>query len=273
MESQGTQHRMPEFHLEALASVLAPLSIEPSTGEPYLRLPAPHQHIILSRPCETSIDIAAMVQNLNDLRVARPLGGSPFPFAEADAQGWIARRRADTGATIAELYEAAAAARGKTVVWARALPLCVVRDTSVGAGTTIQEGRFIGTISFRRHDFDVGRLDETEREQLEVENEAKEAGDPNIVWELGDWLDPEYHGQGIMTAAVRCVLEQWAVPRMNAHHVVVTMYLGNKASVRVFEKNGFRLIDDVPDCAEIMESKGGGRTGLHVLEWRRALAD
>ena len=39
--------------------------------------------------------------------------------------------------------------------------------------------------------------------------------------------------------------------------------------MRVFEKMGFRRLPDVPDWGSIAESKGGGRTGLHVMEWQQ----
>lgn len=46
-------------------------------------------------------------------------------------------------------------------------------------------------------------------------------------------------------------------------------FTGNLGSVRVFEKIGFRRIGDFEDVIQFPESKGGARTGLHVLEWKR----
>lgn len=54
---------------------------------------------------------------------------------------------------------------------------------------------------------------------------------------------------------------------MGVRKIIVTAFKGNQASVRVMEKNGFVLKDTVDDCVSIRESKGGGRMGLHVLEW------
>lgn len=56
---------------------------------------------------------------------------------------------------------------------------------------------------------------------------------------------------------------------MNAHHVITAAFTGNLGSVRVFEKIGFRRIGDFEDVIQFPESKGGARTGLHVLEWKR----
>ena len=72
-----------------------------------------------------------------------------------------------------------------------------------------------------------------------------------------------------MTAAVRTIMREWAIPRMNAHIMQGTAYTGNIASVKVFLKNGFEETGYVEDCVTIAESKGGGVVGLHCLEWRR----
>ena len=72
-----------------------------------------------------------------------------------------------------------------------------------------------------------------------------------------------------MTAAVRTMMREWVIPRMNAHIIQGTAYMGNIGSVKVFLKNGFEETDQVENCVTIAESKGGGSVGLHVLEWRR----
>ena len=81
-------------------------------------------------------------------------------------------------------------------------------------------------------------------------------------------MDPAWHGQGIMTAVIRALVHDWAVPRMNARHICVSIVAGNIASVRVFEKNGFKRLPDVHNVVQMPESKGGLLTGLHRLEWR-----
>lgn len=44
-----------------------------------------------------------------------------------------------------------------------------------------------------------------------------------------------------MTVAIRTLIHEWMVPRMNARQMRVEVIKGNAASVRVFEKNGFVL--------------------------------
>ena len=83
------------------------------------------------------------------------------------------------------------------------------------------------------------------------------------------WLDPEYHGQGVMPAAMNAVIHQWAVPRMNVCNIIGNPFKGNANSRRVFEKNGFRYIGETAN--DIIEKglSDGARTGLYLLEWKR----
>ena len=83
-----------------------------------------------------------------------------------------------------------------------------------------------------------------------------------------DWLNASHRGQGVMSAVVKTLMQEWAIPRMNVRFMIVSAYIGNRASLRVFEKNGFSYVKDVQDVIQFPESKGGGMKGLHVLEWR-----
>ena len=80
-----------------------------------------------------------------------------------------------------------------------------------------------------------------------------------------DWLDPAYHGRGIMTAVVKTVIHDWAIPRMNARHFRVSAFVGNQGSVRVFEKLGFQHYKKLDDWVQLPESRGGSKRSLHIL--------
>ena len=70
-----------------------------------------------------------------------------------------------------------------------------------------------------------------------------------------------------MSAAVGAVIKQWMVPHLNAHKIRADVFEGNPGSVRVFEKNGFKLLESV---RVKWPGPGGGRIqGMHVLEWER----
>jgi hypothetical protein len=54
------------------------LRANPTTGEVFLRLPAPHENIIITPPRES--DAADLVLILNDTRVYKFLVGPPIPY-------------------------------------------------------------------------------------------------------------------------------------------------------------------------------------------------
>lgn len=58
-------------------------------------------------------------------------------------------------------------------------------------------------------------------------------------------------------------MQQWGIPRMGVRRMVVTALDGNKASVRVFEKKGFRLRKTIDEAMDVR----GTKRGVHVLEW------
>ena len=68
-----------------------------------------------------------------------------------------------------------------------------------------------------------------------------------------------------MTAVIGALINQWMVPHLNARKIRTEAFEGNIGSVRVFEKNGFKLLETVkverngPGCGRI--------EGMHVLEW------
>lgn len=64
--------------------------------------------------------------------------------------------------------------------------------------------------------------------------------------EMGYWLDPAFHNLGIMTEAVRGVLE-FGFTKMNLHKITIQHLSVNDASRRVIEKSGFRLLGEQRD--------------------------
>ncbi|KAJ7242581.1 acyl-CoA N-acyltransferase [Mycena haematopus] len=113
------------------------------------------------------------------------------------------------------------------------------------------------------------REDGTEPWELEGTGRASQGTprrDPNDpdIWTLGDYLAPSHHGQGIMSDAFNTLLHQWGVPRMGVRRMVVTTLEGNKGSVRVFEKQGFKFRKTIEDAMEVR----GTMRGVHVLEWK-----
>lgn len=58
--------------------------------------------------------------------------------------------------------------------------------------------------------------------------------------ELGYWLAEPYWGRGIVTGAVRAMVE-YGFQELGLHRIFAEPYAGNKASARVLEKAGFTL--------------------------------
>ncbi|KZV99031.1 hypothetical protein EXIGLDRAFT_726514, partial [Exidia glandulosa HHB12029] len=198
------------------AANLHPLKVDPTTGEVYLQLPAPYEHIVLTLQRES--DAPVLMQHFNDPRIYMNLPGTPYPYTEEHARWWLEQITPPAQAVLADLRA------GKQYVGS--IPVCAIRDTRTSDGH-VAGAKIIGDIGISR--FVWNDLHDTElAKRLAEENAAKEVGDPSIVWAMGcaDWMDPAYHGQGIMTAVIRTLIHDWAVPRMNVKHINVSAFLG-----------------------------------------------
>lgn len=69
-----------------------------------------------------------------------------------------------------------------------------------------------------------------------------------------------------MTAVVRTLLHEWAVPRMGVHQIRVETFSNNIRSRRVFEKTGFVYEKTVP--VHKVLSSGGVVEGMDILWWK-----
>lgn len=123
----------------------------------------------------------------------------------------------------------------------------------------------IGDIDLKRELPDVAWA-----EKEDADNLLKPAGDPTIVWTIGDYLAPSHRRRGIMSAALRTLIEGWAIPRMNCRTMMVTAFVGNVASVGVFKKVGFEYVKDIEDAIALPEGRGGHLKSLHILKWEYA---
>ena len=70
-----------------------------------------------------------------------------------------------------------------------------------------------------------------------------------------------------MSAAVGAIINQWMIPHLNAHKIRTVAIEGNIGSVRVFEKNGMKLLGTVK--VDRFSETRGRIEGVHVLEWER----
>ncbi|KAH7915628.1 hypothetical protein BJ138DRAFT_1054409 [Hygrophoropsis aurantiaca] len=212
-------------------SQLYPLEVNPSTGEPFLRLPAPNDNIIITPPRYEDEPLFGPI--INHPEVSIWLEGPPIPYRDEDASFWIniVKPKADT--LINDLREEEKRNPDGPLKLVDDCPISHLREVLPDGSDT-----FIGCIGVHRAQFEEV-LDAEERAEKFEENNAKEAGDPTIRWTFGDYLAPSHHRRGIMSAAMKIVLDKWVVPRMGARSMTGYAFAGNRGSRRVFENSGF----------------------------------
>ncbi|KAJ7492083.1 hypothetical protein FB451DRAFT_1216925 [Mycena latifolia] len=227
---------------------LHPLEVNPTTGEPFLRL-ASHKNIILT-PTRLS-DGPAIIPLLNDERVYYWLSSPPFPYLPEHAVWWLNQAKEKSDKLLAELE----AARGDpTLKIVDGCPVSTIREVK-DDGTDVFLGSIVLDLAGQPWELEgSGRLSQ--------ETPRRDPSDPDI-WTLGDYLAPSHHRQGIMSDGFKTLLREWGIPRMGVRRMVVTALAGNKGSVGVFEKNGFKLRKTIDDAIDVR----GTMRGVHVLEW------
>ncbi|KAH7920687.1 hypothetical protein BV22DRAFT_1039546, partial [Leucogyrophana mollusca] len=236
-------------------SQLYPLEVNPTTGEPFLRLPAPNENIIITPPRLS--DELCLAPIINHPKVSVWLEGPPIPYLDEYALPWLKSLIEKTDAVLTELREEEKRNPDG--------PLKIVGDCPVRhLREVLEDGSdiYIGDLGINRAQLEEV-LDKDERaKQVEVNN-AKEIGDPTIRWTFGDYLAPSHHRRGIMSAAMKLVLEKWAVPRMGVRFMTGYTFAGNRGSVRVFEKSGFEFKRTL-DSGKVVR---GEHKILNYLEW------
>ncbi|KAF8808011.1 acyl-CoA N-acyltransferase [Phlegmacium glaucopus] len=235
---------------------LYPLEINQQTKEPFLRL-RKHKNIILTPPRWEDAD--ALFSSGNDPRVNEWLTG-PVPYPMDAANNFLSRIVPAATKFFEEMEDFK---NDTTLKVVDECPVRAIREVQ-DDGTEI----YIGDIGISRckHGELIGLngVDWENGSKHKEVNDALEVGDPRILWALGDFLMPSHHRQGIMTDAIDTLLHEWAIPRMKVRHVMVAAFTGNEASVKVFLRNGFKMINIYENYKEIR----GKMRGLHVMEWK-----
>ena len=148
------------------------LQVNPTTGEVFLRLPAPYENIIITPPRYS--DAADIVSILNDPRVYKSLIGPAFPYHHHHAMDWLGRMKNRSDKVLEDLHE------GKTVVDGCPVQhICEVQPD----GTEL----YLGDLSVSRNGW-LEVEDKDLRAKMTSENLEKPVGDPSIVWTMGGML-------------------------------------------------------------------------------------
>lgn len=164
--------KMRRVRLERQINKMNTLQVNPTTGEVFLRLPAPHENVIITPPRYS--DVADIVLILNDPRVYKFLVGPPFPYQPHHAVEWVEAVKNRMDKILEDLRE------GKTIV--DGCPVQYIREVQPD-GTEL----FLGDVSVTRSGWPEV-IDEDLREKLTKENLEKPVGDPSIVWTMGGAL-------------------------------------------------------------------------------------
>ncbi|OQV04342.1 Acetyltransferase GNAT domain-containing protein [Cladophialophora immunda] len=242
-----------------------------------IAVPHPTLRLALTPPRES--DGAAVILGLNHPKVYMNLNGPPYPYTEQDRQEWYAKISSNWKQNWSELVtirkrEQSTPADYSQRSWLGRHWTSTIRHFE--ESDTDSYGKFIGEIGVERESF-LYILDEEQRNRRKEENDKLQAGDPNITWEIGFWLIPEYHGRGIMAAALQQLMAEVIIPHMNVHKLVGTYFEHNLPSRRVFEKCGFTFETVVPNAVAVNPAKIGGiegrKVGVGVLKWERELGD
>lgn len=152
---------------------LQPLTIDEESNEPYLRLPDPHSHIIITPfRLQDALDIVPI---LNDERVYKWMTGPPYPYLLEDAEAWITMMKEKSDKLVETLGKAPGLEELQLV---DGCPVHTLREVK-------EDGKqvFLGDISFIRCRWDD--LDADQRKKLVDENESRVPGDPELIWSVG----------------------------------------------------------------------------------------
>ncbi|KAJ3489612.1 hypothetical protein NLI96_g2014 [Meripilus lineatus] len=258
---------------------LQPLQVHPITGEPILRLPHPHENIIITPPRMS--DGPALVTTLNDLRVCQWLESPPYPYTDDDADYWLRMVKDGSDTVLQELKDAFDEESGsQRSCLVGSCPVSFLREVQKD-GTEI----YLGSIGVERCHYP--ELENgPEKAKLVKENADRDVGDPEIVWCIGgivlfvipgclciysdaDYLVASHHNRGIMSAAAGTIIREWVIPKMAARKIRVETFVGNVGSRRVFEKNGFVLAETVTFSKERVTNSGTRQQGMDIL-WLRS---
>ncbi|KAF6748453.1 hypothetical protein DFP72DRAFT_576588 [Ephemerocybe angulata] len=248
---------------------LAPLEVNPATDEPFLRIEG-FDDIIITPPRWD--DAPRFMPYLNDPRVYQWMQGPPVPYLLSDARKWLGHIRSLSDNVLADLE---AARDTPELITVGDCPVSMIRkvnedgsELQIGAIDIVRCCRW-GEVVKSPEDPDIYVVDLTRKVENAKINYERDVGDPEIIWEFGDYLAPAFHGRGIMTAAVKTIMKKWALPRMNTRIVRAVTFSGNIGSKKVFLKNGFRHIITLPDHTIV---RGETKT-LDVYQWELAQSE
>lgn len=155
---------------------LYPLEVNPHTREPFLRLPAPNDNIILTPPRWS--DEKCLAPIINDPGISIWLEGPPIPYRDEYAPEWLTLIKGQSDGILKELEEERLRPEGPLKL-VGGYPVRHIREV-LPDGTEV----YLGDIGIGRAQLEEV-LDPEDRKRAVEENNSKPIGDPSIVWTFG----------------------------------------------------------------------------------------
>ena len=165
------------MYSDTLKRQIHPLQVNEATGEPYLRLPQPYEHIIVTPPRAT--DSLACLPFMNDPSIYKWQTGVAFPHLEVHSSAWLKSIAVHTDRAWTELVEASMDPNAPLIVTSEC-PVRIIRELTPGGGDV-----YLGDCGFHRmYRFDEEQ-DQEQRDHLIAENIARPPGDAATIWSIG----------------------------------------------------------------------------------------
>ncbi|KAH9486386.1 hypothetical protein JR316_0000450 [Psilocybe cubensis] len=235
-----------------------PLQRNPVNNEIVLPL-RKHKNIVLTPTRQE--DSAPLVEYFNDVRVYHWLASPPRPFLKGKlpkhAEELLGNLKALFDVALSQLEEVELGNSPTSRLYDGA-PVGCIRELQEDGSDLL-----IGIIKIRRDNFGEHLHTDSTNWENKIKNEMENtklerATDQDTKGSLA----PSHHNKGIMTDAVDTLLQDWAVPHMAVRRVIVGAFSENIASIKMFEKNGFRRTRFIESYREVR----GEMRNLQLLE-------
>jgi hypothetical protein len=151
-----------------------PLLFNQATGEHFLRLPVPYDNIVLTPPRWT--DVPTIIPLLNDPKVYKSLGSTPYPYLIEHASRFQERVTMAYDKVIEEILSKEEGA------FVDGCPVRSLREIQPDGSEL-----FLGDVGVTRHEWQELE-DLAKRQALAAANLSRGVGNVETVWEVGGIL-------------------------------------------------------------------------------------
>lgn len=213
------------------------LEYNPTTGEPYIRLPAPLSHIIVTPPrlvpaddvnrgqddrdkemVPPETDVQASVTGLNDSRIFMYLEGPPYPYKREQAIAYTKEQYANAQRIITDQHHQKQRDLKQPIEsdWFDGCPFRDIRDTTLSSSLAtdqkshdnskddqlVESAPKVGDLLFSRYPFYELPLGSEERQKAREYNDSLPAGHEDLIWCIGCRFRFHFHCPLILSSVL-----------------------------------------------------------------------